>query len=92
MKPPVTDSLRQMAYTWFVPLMAKSSGTFPLTTTIGEHNEIPDECQFAERFLQALDSGFPDCAGVALGIDRLLMIIMNTRNISDVIAFPVDVA
>lgn len=36
-------------------------------------------------FLTALAKGLPDCAGVALGIDRLLMIDLNSRNIEDVI-------
>jgi lysyl-tRNA synthetase class 2 len=43
-----------------------------------------------ENFLAALASDFPNCAGVALGIDRLLMIIANANNIDDVIAFPVE--
>ena len=45
-----------------------------------------------ERFIAALQSGLPDCAGVALGIDRLLMIQAKTQNIRDVISFPWDVA
>jgi len=30
----------------------------------------------------------PDCAGVALGVDRLLMHMLGTRDIRDVLAFP----
>jgi lysyl-tRNA synthetase class 2 len=45
-----------------------------------------------ENFLAALDSGFPNCAGVALGIDRLLMLLMNTNSIKDVIIFPINQA
>jgi elongation factor P--(R)-beta-lysine ligase len=41
-----------------------------------------------ENFLAAIDY-LPDCAGVAIGIDRLLMIMVNTKNIEDVIAFPI---
>jgi len=43
-----------------------------------------------ERLLAALEHGLPDCAGVALGIDRLLMLAAGTREISDVLAFPID--
>jgi lysyl-tRNA synthetase class 2 len=40
-----------------------------------------------ERFLAALPR-MPACAGVALGIDRLLMCLADTDDIADVIAFP----
>jgi elongation factor P--(R)-beta-lysine ligase len=41
------------------------------------------------NFLTAVDH-LPNCAGVALGIDRLLMIIAKTKNIADVITFPIN--
>jgi lysyl-tRNA synthetase class 2 len=40
------------------------------------------------NLLDALRSGLPDCAGVALGVDRLLMAMMGTNDIADVLAFP----
>lgn len=43
-----------------------------------------------ENLLAALEHGFPECAGVALGIDRLIMLALGAARISDVIAFPVD--
>ena len=39
-----------------------------------------------DKFLTCLET-MPDCAGIALGIDRLVMIFCNTDNIDDVIAF-----
>ena len=43
-----------------------------------------------ENFLAALATGIPDCAGVALGIDRLLMLATGAANIDEVIAFPTE--
>ena len=40
-----------------------------------------------DALLAALDAGFPDCAGVALGVDRLLMAMLGTGRIADVVAF-----
>jgi lysyl-tRNA synthetase class 2 len=40
-----------------------------------------------EAFLRALDHGMPDCAGIALGLDRLLMILAETGDIARVRAF-----
>lgn len=43
-----------------------------------------------EAFLAALKHGLPDCSGVAVGIDRLLMLQLGTRDIADVLTFPVQ--
>ncbi len=42
------------------------------------------------RFLAALRHGLPDCAGVALGVDRLLMLSTGASHIHEVTAFPVE--
>ncbi|EED35280.1 lysyl-tRNA synthetase [Luminiphilus syltensis NOR5-1B] len=39
------------------------------------------------RFMAAMASGLPDCAGVALGLDRLLACQLGTRNLSGILAF-----
>ena len=58
-----------------------------LRRTAGIAESPPDEA-----FLAAIDAagGLPDCAGNALGLDRLLMLLMDTDDISDVRAFRVD--
>ena len=43
-----------------------------------------------QRLLTALHSGLPDCSGVALGIDRLLMRMTDADHIDQVLAFPLE--
>jgi lysyl-tRNA synthetase class 2 len=43
-----------------------------------------------ERFLAALATGLPDCAGVALGLDRLLMCKLGVSDLDQVLAFSLD--
>lgn len=40
-----------------------------------------------ERFLAALAYGLPNCAGVALGIDRLVMLALQQNSLMDVLSF-----
>lgn len=43
------------------------------------------EMEIDDGFIQSLKKGLPDCAGVALGIDRLLMVKLSIENIEDVL-------
>lgn len=43
-----------------------------------------------KNFISALASGIPQCAGVALGIDRLIMLALKKHHIQEVISFPVE--
>ena len=42
-----------------------------------------------EDFLAALENGIPDCAGIALGFDRLVMLAAGVERIEDVLWAPV---
>ncbi len=41
-----------------------------------------------QRLVAALEAGLPDCSGVALGLDRLLMWLGGWERIDEVLAFP----
>lgn len=57
---------------------------------VRRRNQGKPEMPVDERFLDALDAGLPDCAGVALGLDRLLMLRCGVSDISEVLAFPAE--
>ncbi|PKH85869.1 elongation factor P--(R)-beta-lysine ligase [Colwellia sp. Bg11-28] len=43
-----------------------------------------------ENFIAALNHGLPQCSGVALGIDRLVMLAVDIKNISEVQSFSIE--
>lgn len=53
------------------------------------NGDLP-EMPLDENLLAALESGFPDCAGVAVGFDRVVMLATGATSISEVISFDFD--
>jgi lysyl-tRNA synthetase class 2 len=50
----------------------------------GEGDVSPSD----EDFLEAMEYGIPPAGGVGIGIDRVTMLLTNTRNIREVVLFP----
>ena len=43
-----------------------------------------------QNFIDALAFGLPSCAGVALGVDRLLMLALEAKHIKEVMSFTIE--
>lgn len=48
------------------------------------------EMPIDRHLLDALENGFPDCAGVAVGFDRIVMLATGADSIADVLSFGFD--
>jgi len=48
------------------------------------------EHPYDQDFIEALKVGLPKCAGIALGVDRLIMLFADTKRIQDTLFFPGD--
>lgn len=42
------------------------------------------------RFLDSLEAGLPECSGVALGLDRMLLVNAGKKELKEILAFPMD--
>ena len=42
-----------------------------------------------KHLIAALEAGLPECSGMAIGLDRLLMLLANSATINDVLNFPI---
>lgn len=62
---------------------------FESDNKIREQHQIPTR-DIDPYFIAALEHGLPDCAGVALGVDRLIMLALQQPTIKDVISFDIE--
>lgn len=78
-----------------------ANGFHELTDPIEQQQRFRDEqakrqtsglphIPFDQNLIDALTHGMPDCAGVAVGVDRLLMILCDVDSISEVLSFDHD--
>jgi len=54
-----------------------------------EQQSRPGNLPIDTDLIKALKTGMPECSGIALGIDRLLMLLLDKKSINDVILSPV---
>lgn len=47
-----------------------------------------EQIKIDKKFIDSLKAGLPESAGVALGVDRLLMLLLGVNEINEVLAFP----
>ena len=43
-----------------------------------------------KRFIKSLEHGLPECSGVAIGLDRLLMLLSGAKHINEVLTFDIN--
>jgi lysyl-tRNA synthetase class 2 len=46
-------------------------------------------CVWPQKFITAIET-MPECGGIAVGVDRLVMLLSDAASIDEVIAFPSD--
>ena len=70
---------------------AEQENRFDADLTVRQKAGLPLP-QKDQRLLDALAHGLPDCSGVAIGLDRLLMLMTGSDDIAQVLAFPVSIS
>jgi lysyl-tRNA synthetase class 2 len=84
----------------FINGVELGNGFYELTDAIEQNRRFDEEIKHRQRqrlpavvkdtrLIAALEFGLPDCSGVAIGIDRLLMLLSDAPFIDDVLSFPI---
>jgi len=75
----------------FVELVDADEQRRRFEADIAVRREQGRDCpELDERFLAALEAGLPDCAGAAMGFDRVAMLALGVTSLAEVQAFPQD--
>ncbi len=84
----------------FIKGVELGNGYYELTDAAEQARRFNDELSIRQqrnqpavakdgRLLAALSAGLPDCSGIAIGLDRLLMLLSASASITDVLSFPI---
>ena len=98
-----SDGVRAERFELFVDGLELANGYHELTDPAEQQRRFEAEAvrrmvaglpamEVDDRLVAALAHGLPPCAGVALGLDRLVMLALGVRRIEDAIAFPDPIA
>lgn len=71
---------------WELTDASEQQKRFALDNQLRREQHLPEITPDPD-FLAAIAAGLPECAGVALGVDRLLMCLLGKSHIRDVVAF-----
>ena len=85
----------------FINGMEIANGFNELTDADEQHGRFEEDLALRQKakrpdipvdylFLDALKHGLPSCAGIAVGIDRLLMAMTSIDDIREVLTFPIE--
>lgn len=97
----IQDSSISERFEVFIKGVEIGNGFFELSNAAEQEKRFDQENEIREKkgfevvvkdplFLNALESGLPDCSGIALGVDRLIMLKTNSTSLTEVIAFPIE--
>jgi lysyl-tRNA synthetase class 2 len=95
---PADDVIVGQRFELYVDGMELANGYFELTDADEQRRRFEQdnirrreyglsERPLDERLLAAMSHGLPSCSGVALGVDRLLMLVTGVTDIREVLAF-----
>ncbi|HDY81861.1 MAG: EF-P lysine aminoacylase GenX [Gammaproteobacteria bacterium] len=95
---PADDVIVGQRFELYVDGMELANGYFELTDAAEQRQRFEQdnlrrrehglsERPLDERLLAAMSHGLPSCSGVALGVDRLLMLVTGVSDIREVLAF-----
>lgn len=66
----------------------EQNNRFDKELTVRQQQNLPVSVK-DEHLISALKSGLPECSGMAIGLDRLLMLLSKSASIEDVLNFPI---